>query len=218
MPTLSPEETAALLRAADGVRREALRELAGPQREHKIFAQVVTLHQSIDHDVRNAGNSGVAIACKVGCSHCCHARVEAPASEVFVVVRALRGKPAAERTAIIERLQAHAAVAHDAASWAQRPACPFLTDNLCSIYEQRPSACRKAHSLSLPACATGAAEIPQSVRILVTVEARTRGTADAFQALGLDAQRHEFVRAVLFALGDPTAEARWLKGERVFGH
>ena len=101
-------------------------------------------------------------------------------------------------------------------AWSRRPKCPFLKNELCAIYDVRPSVCRKAHSLDVTKCQTGASEIPQNLATMVSVAALTKGMSDAYGRLGFDASGHELGRAVLLALSDPTAESRWCSGEAVF--
>jgi hypothetical protein len=101
-------------------------------------------------------------------------------------------------------------------AWNTRKACPFLIDGLCSIYEVRPTACRKAHSLDVTSCATASPTIPQNLRMALHAEALALGTANAYGDRRLDAAKHEFIAAVIVALKDPSTETRWFAGEHVF--
>jgi hypothetical protein len=58
--------------------------------------------------------------------------------------------------------------------------------------------------------------IPQHLDMILDAEALIGGTSGAFRQRGLDGSAHELVRAVLLALVDPTAQARWFNGEQVF--
>ena len=100
--------------------------------------------------------------------------------------------------------------------WNHRKSCPFLKDRLCSIYQVRPAACRKAHSADVSQCEAHAPVIPQNLEIALNAEALLRGTSGAYRQRGFDASAHELVRAVLLALLDPSAQARWYNGEQVF--
>ncbi|MDL2337399.1 MAG: YkgJ family cysteine cluster protein [Pseudomonadota bacterium] len=157
------------------------------------------------------------MACRTGCSHCCSARVEAFAPEIFRIAEELKTWPAQAREAVAVRMRDHVAADAGTASWSDRPECPFLVDRRCSVYAVRPSACRKAHSLAVEACAANAPRIPQSLKLVVGTAALTQGTLGAYAEAGFDASQHEMVSAVLTALDDPTAEARWCAGEPVFG-
>ena len=213
---LTPDEQAAFLRSAENVRRVAERHL----RTHRTQQAVVTFISNFQHGVSRVVQSsierGVKIACRAGCNHCCHARVETIAPEVFRIARELAGRPPDELDDLVQRLSEHVALNNDASSWNQRTECPFLVNALCSIYDVRPSTCRKAHSLDVRNCQINAPEIPQDLEIVIGVEALAKGTKDAYRSLGFDASGHELVRAVLLALSDPSAESRWYSGNGVF--
>lgn len=214
--SLSPEEATAFLRSADKVRAAAVRHLSDKRGSPLAITFVRNLQSGIDQVVSSAISGGVALACKVGCKHCCSARVEAIEPEVFRIVREISSRSPEEINALIERLRAYVAMPSDVAPWQRRTPCAFLVDDLCSIYEVRPSVCRKAHSQNVAACAENAPEIPQSLNIVLGADALMKGTADAYREIGLPASGHDLGTAVLIALTDPTAEARWLSGEAVF--
>jgi len=73
------------------------------------------------------------VACKKGCSHCCHMRVAIVQVESDYIHR--------KTGASVKRLELDSYV--DEGPWidANRP-CPFLKDDVCSIYEFRPMVCR----------------------------------------------------------------------------
>jgi Fe-S-cluster containining protein len=168
---------------------------------------VALLHTGLDTVAARAAADGPAPDCRPGCAHCCRRPVEATDPEVLRLARAVRGWPAPERAALHARLRAH------------RPgqACAFLRDERCSVYALRPGVCRKAHSLSVQACAAGAAEIPQRLDWIVDAEALMAGTALAYRDAGLPAAARELNAAVARALDDATCEARWQRGEDALG-
>ncbi len=213
---LSPAETAAFLQSADQVRAAAVRYLSDKRGSPLAITFVRNLQNGIDQVVSAAINQGVELACKVGCNHCCSARVEAIAPEVFRIARDIASRPAEEINAHIERLRVYDAMPSAVAPWQRRTPCPFLIDDLCSIYAVRPGVCRKAHSLDVAKCVENAPEIPQSLNIVLGAEALLKGTADAYREIGLQAAAHALGPAVLIALSDPAAESRWLSGEAVF--
>ncbi len=213
---LKPEEQVAFLKSVDEVRQVAERHLETHRSPQSAIAFVSSLQHKASSIIQRAVGQGVEIACKAGCNHCCRARVEAMAAEIFRIARELRGRPAEEMNHVIRRLETHLAMRSDEQAWSRRPQCPFLENELCSIYDVRPGVCRKAHSLDLRKCRTDAAEIPQNLGIVVGIAALTQGTADAYRKLGLDAASHELGQGVLLALSDPTTESRWYDGEAVF--
>jgi uncharacterized protein len=219
--SLTELEAAAMRRAAAGIRQQAAHGLAQGPLATAVFQQTMWLHQTTDAEIAGAQADGLQVACQTGCHHCCAAKVEALAPEVFLIVDQVQQQTADERAALMDRLQAHATTdslrgARPAAPWSQRPLCPLLVGGLCSVYAVRPAVCRKAHSLDARACETGAPQIPQSLRVLVTAQARSQGTAQALGDVGLGSSSHELVSALLLALTDTTARARWLAGEAVF--
>jgi len=214
---LKPEEETAFLQSTENVQLAAVRQLSTHNDEASVVAFVQKAQQAVDRVIGAVANRGAHIDCKAGCSHCCSARVEAIAPEIFQIARELELRPAAELTETVDRLQAHiAAPGQENAAWGHRKSCPFLARNLCSIYEVRPAACRKAHSLDVSKCEAHAPEIPQNLEIVLDAEALLRGTSGAYRQRGFDASGHELVRAVLVALLDPSAQARWYRGEQVF--
>ena len=213
---LSPEELAAFRQSTDRVRAAALAYLSDKRGSPQVINFVRNLQSGVDQVVAAAVGQGVQLACKAGCSHCCHALVEALEPEIFRIAQAVAAWPEPEINALQERLQAYAAMPSEVAPWARRMPCAFLVNDLCSIYEVRPGVCRKGHSLDVAPCAAKAPEIPQSLNIVLGAEALLQGTSQAYREIGLHAAGHDLGPAVLIALADPTAESRWLNGEAVF--
>ncbi len=213
---ISAEETAAFLQSAVKVRQTAVRHLSNKRGTSFIVSFVRNLQNGIDQVVNAAVETGVRLDCKAGCFYCCSARVEAIEPEVFRIARELEARPDQERSALINRLQTYVATPSDGTPWQQRMPCPFLVDDLCSIYAVRPGVCRKAHSLDVAKCAENAPEIPQSLNIVLGAEALLKGTSDAYREIGLHASGHDLGQAVLIALSDSTVESRWQRGEAVF--
>lgn len=216
---LNETERAALLHAAEQVRRDATGKLRALPAGTAVVRFITALHQGIDRVVNNAAQHGVAVACAAGCSHCCSAQVAVLPVEALLIAQALRELDAAALGEVVQRLQAHAAAlaqTSPSAAWNQRPPCAFLEHGLCSIYAVRPAACRKAHSLDVAPCAASSAEIPQSVKLLAGAEALLTGTALAYAGQGLQTKHVELCGAVYQALVQTAAEPRWLHGEIVF--
>jgi hypothetical protein len=213
---LAPEEQAAYLKSLDQVRLASERYLSTHRSPRQVIAFVANLQDGVSRLLATAIEQGVPVACKVGCSHCCNARVEAMPAEIFRIVRELQSRPTEELSRIVQSLQAHVASPNEAAAWSQRRACPFLHDNLCLIYEQRPKACRGAHSLDVSQCRTDAAEIAQDLATVVSTQALSQGSAQAYKNQGFDSAPYELGQAVLMAFSEATAEARWYAGEAVF--
>jgi hypothetical protein len=165
--------------------------------------------------VQQANDQPIKIECQIGCAFCCSLRVEATEPEVFLITRELKKWTSTQLTTILEKLHKHAE-ATNAEAHPHRTNCAFLENNLCSIYEVRPAACRKAHSLSAACCSNFSSEIPQNLAVALGTEALMKGTSEAYQLIKLCASAHELCHAVLLAMSDESAEARWYNGEAVF--
>jgi hypothetical protein len=214
---LKPEEQTAFLRSIENVQKAAVSQLSTHPDERSVIGFVRNLQQAVDRVVDSAVQQGAHIDCKAGCSHCCNARVEAIAPEIFMIAEALGQRSAPERADILDRLQAHlSAPGQEALSWSHRQGCPFLENHMCSIYQVRPATCRKGHSADVSACEAHASTIPQHLEIVLGAEALQTGTSGAYRQCGFDGAAHELVRSVLLVLLDPSAQARWYAGEPVF--
>lgn len=214
---LSPEEQTAFLQSARNVQQAAVSHLSTHPAEQSVVTFVRSLHQAVDRANDAAVSRGAHLDCKAGCSHCCNARVEAIAPEIFLIAGELAQRPTLALAEVVGRLQAHLAASdQEALPWGHRKSCPFLEDHLCSIYPVRPATCRKGHSADAAKCAAHAPVIPQNLDMILNAEALISGTSGAYRQRGFDGSAHELVRAVLLALVDPSAQTRWFNGEQVF--
>jgi Fe-S-cluster containining protein len=119
-----------------------------------------------EHQSRQAGHS---ISCRMGCAACCRMLVPLSPPEAFSLLDYVEQLPEDRRRALEERLHASKAelAAHglldnlqavadaetpipdhdleplNRAYYALRHPCPFLENEMCSIYEARPAACRE---------------------------------------------------------------------------
>jgi hypothetical protein len=207
---LTPAEAAAFTQSVLNVERAIASQLAShPDRTFPITF-IAQLHRNLDQVMLTQGQEA---ACTPGCSHCCHARVEVSPPEAFRIARALQAWQQDALSALIERLHSHVAADSEIDNWNARPACPFLSEHRCTIYEVRPGACRRAHSLDARLCETGASQIPQDLGKLVAAEALLMGVQAAYQAHGLEMTAQSLAKRVLLALTEAGLEARWCSGE-----
>ena len=75
------------------------------------------------------------VACKRGCSSCCHMNITISQVEANEIAR--------KSMRACQTLEQH--VSHDFGEFSGVP-CPFLIDDACSIYGDRPYVCRKHYS------------------------------------------------------------------------
>lgn len=214
---LDQDEQSALEQSSRAVQTVASAHLAAATSPAAIIRFISNLQTGIDKVTQQAQANEAELACKAGCSYCCHAPVKVLAPEVFKIAREIQKLDPESVLAIIERLSHYLQQQNPTAlTWQTRPSCPFLQNNLCSIYAIRPAVCRRAHSLTLDPCANSAPEIPQQLDIVLGAEALLQGTAAAYAGQGMDAGYYDFCWALLLVLNDATAEVRWLGGEAVF--
>ena len=161
--------------------------------------------------------AGEPLACKAGCTYCCHNVVMATAPEIFSAASELRARhDQAFVAGVAGRCDAVGATAG-----IRRSPCPLLHDNLCSVYSARPTVCRKHTSFSVDACIADyegrGGEIPIrrfdqeifeccAVALLLGMRLWDERQGAVFELSG----------ALRVALQDPHAEQKWLAGEAVF--
>ena len=102
-------------------------------------------------------------------------------------------------------------------------ACPLLIENACSIYNVRPSMCRKIHSTNVDACKHSYehpednnvenAEHPVLSAITMTMLTAAR---DGFISHKLDDTVYDLNDVLVFALEDDKYKKRWLNGKKAF--
>lgn len=96
-------------------------------------------------------------ACGKGCSHCCYLHTDITAGEAFVLAAAVKRMPEPERHAVIGRLVENS-TGQRTTSYRDRffasNACALLDlgTNTCTVYDVRPTNCRKWHSLDAGRC------------------------------------------------------------------
>jgi Fe-S-cluster containining protein len=166
---------------------------------------------------------GARIACKAGCSFCCHLRVTVTPPEAIALFCHLRSQiPAPLAQQIEQRLLANAdQIAHmtDEQHLSTNVKCAFLVDGTCSAYRARPLACALHHSLDVAACENlyqNPADFSIGIRRLKVIE-QTKGSTHAalsraLEELRLSDEPLELNTAVAAILRDQTLIARWRSG------
>ena len=214
---LSPEERSEVLRAVEAVKQSVLTHLDSNRNRTFAISFISNLHRGVDQVVQTAKDQGGRFDCKAGCSYCCHFRVEALSPEIFLIARELKKLPKQHVDEMTARLLTHVEAVKDVAVGDHHSRCPFLTENLCSIYAVRPAVCRKAHAINVEQCKLPGSDISSNLEVALKSEALIKGTAEAYHQVKVSASGHyELGRAVLIALEDETAESRWYGGESVF--
>ena len=132
-----------------------------------VLHRLTDAAQSLEEEDAHA--AGLRISCAKGCAACCRMLVPVSAPEAFALKQAVDALPEDRRQAILERvadsherlraaglldrLMALADSDHRLTDddmepinqdyYVLRMPCPFLENEMCSIYEHRPSACRE---------------------------------------------------------------------------
>lgn len=180
-----------------------------------------------------------ALACRQGCSHCCHQRVGVTVPEALAIFATLvETRPRAELRELQERVE-RAYLSTRGLSRDERNspahACPLLENDLCSIYEVRPLSCRGVHSLDEQACksklhdrerraAYERGELPghsfvEPVRAVHAISAGLQ--LGLHEGLGLDMRPLDLTAALHLLLSEHSLDKkgvaqRWLDGTPAF--
>ena len=190
---------------------------------------VMRFHRQVDEVLaQSIKGHAVNVACKRGCSYCCHMQVEILPPEGFALAAWLRKNFDAARLAgVIARLRDNAARTREVGLEGRKRAnmaCALLgEDGACSAYEARPAQCRRFHSTDLAICKSSHAApqddsiespahplVSHNAQVIVTLA--QHGMRDA----GLDATPQDMNYALLEALENPKALRRWRDGKKAF--
>ena len=175
---------------------------------------------------------GAGIACRAGCSFCCHLRVTVYAHEAIALFRHLNTRiPADLARQIKNRVHENAARIGgmtEREHWATNVQCAFLVNGMCSAYQCRPNACAGYHSMSKQVCEYsynnpadfgGEKNGKPALRSLLTIaEATQQGIVRALDTLNLNSETVELHTAVAALLRAPALIAKWRGGRRLVGN
>jgi Fe-S-cluster containining protein len=194
---------------------QAVRETLGRSTDVDACAGLVArLNTLLAQAAQHLEPAGAGLACRVGCSFCCHLRVMVLPHEAIALFRYLQSRmPQATARIVRMRVREYASSATSAAR-----ACAFLVDGKCAAYEARPSACAGYHSLSKERCEQSFQDpsLPTGTVALrslqVVAAALEDGVNCALHSQGLSQDRVELHSAVAALLANPGLIARWRAG------
>lgn len=168
-----------------------------------------------------------SLACKEGCSWCCHFTIDLRPVEIFRILQFVdRTFDGVSR----ERLRARLAenrnitVSLDEMQRMQRNIqCPFLVEGRCGIYEARPQTCRNYHATNAAGCQKSFEE-PDNLEIdpefapivYQTGGAHVEAFAKAMRDEGYDVDAYEMNIALSAALESSDALKRFLSNDKPF--
>jgi Fe-S-cluster containining protein len=165
--------------------------------------------------------SEARVACGRGCDHCCHTWVDATGAELLHLAGSLDGSRRAAAVAAVEKTLEKTG----SKSMHERErlvcACPMLVDKACSVYENRPLACRALAALDARLCERafiGLSDEPIDVpQPFILAGYGYRLALDgALRKAGLDYRPVELTSGLAIALADPSAEREWWAGRDPF--
>lgn len=161
--------------------------------------------------------------CKAGCSYCCHQPATAFAFEAIRIAEALKkSRSAAKLESLKAKMSARVKGFKDSSvskNINNKTACPLLSENQCSVYEDRPLTCRLAHSFSVKRCRLAfekdrmKVQIPVSGELIEGISALIEEAYEELPRQNLDGNLYELNSAVLAALADPEAALKWANGD-----
>jgi Fe-S-cluster containining protein len=166
------------------------------------------------------------VACRAGCSHCCSVSVDVQAHEVFLAAEHLQMNfSAADLAGVIERTaarRAHIAGLGPGERNRLMQQCALLRDGQCSIYEDRPEACRAHHTYNAAVCAAHAIDPAVDLEAVYIPTLRARlfavmlGLDEAIEAAGFDDRAYDFGSALHEALTNSLCRVLWLRRKPAF--
>lgn len=137
---------------------------------------------------QKASCDNISISCRKGCSACCSYLVPLSAAEAFRLFKEVRSTKSPERKALMQsftegaqkilkkRIEIPAGGDSDfqnrLSDWYAGIglSCPFMSGGLCTIYQQRPLACREHYVSSSPdMCRPAHGDFPDVVELPVSV-------------------------------------------------
>jgi len=169
--------------------------------------------------------SGRVLACKEGCSYCCHFKVDVRADEALIIAEFVRTRlDATTRAQVIEAAERNAGFIRSLSPKQHLTTnikCCFLVDGRCSIYSVRPYACRNFHATDVAGCIR-LFEEPENLDVpdsyVPEIHARGAGHREGRQAAvmdaGLDVRAYDLTTAFLEALSAASAVKRLRQGKR----
>lgn len=120
-------------------------EIKPANKRARILYELVDMEIAMSHE-KDMAASGKTIQCRRGCSSCCHLNVDISDDEASIMRFHWKGEHR-------DRLRKQAKVNVEDFPYVlgyEDSACIFLKDGACSIYEDRPVACRTHFSVSDP--------------------------------------------------------------------
>lgn len=178
-------------------------------------------NSQLRHDARiaAAADSGT-LACRAGCTWCCHFSVDVRAAEVFTIMDFVEDTfTAGEKARVYAQVRTNS-VSLGNLTESQRMRrnvrCPFLQGSQCAIYAVRPQTCRNYHATDAAGCRQSY-EDPDNLEIdpdfapwvYQAGAAHVDAFSTALREAGYDVRAYELNAAIDAALSEPAARERF---------
>jgi Fe-S-cluster containining protein len=180
------------------------------------------------HDARIAAAPDVGtLACRAGCTWCCHFTVDVRAAEVFGILDFVERSFTLEEKARVYAEVRTNSVALRNLSEGERVTrnlkCPFLNDGRCTVYAVRPQSCRNYHATDEAGCRQSYEE-PENLDIdpefapgvYQAGAAHVEAVSTAMHEAGYDVDAYELNCALDAAMTQPGARARFESRHKPF--
>jgi Fe-S-cluster containining protein len=179
------------------------------------------------HDARLSSAADVSsLACRQGCSWCCHFTIDVRAVEVLRILEHMRTLPEAEQSRLRERIERNAmqlAGLDEEERARTNIECAFLRGGDCSIYSVRPQTCRNYHATDAAGCQR-AFEQPDNEDIdpdfaplfYQVGHSHVEAFAQALKDAHFDSSVYEFNAALIAAMNEPATQSRFLSKVQPF--
>jgi Fe-S-cluster containining protein len=180
------------------------------------------------HDARIAAAPDVGtLACRAGCSWCCHFTVDVRPAEVFRILDFVeRSFTPEEKTRVYAEVRANSAALRklgEGERVTRNVKCPFLNEGRCTVYETRPQSCRNYHATNVAGCRQSYEE-PENLDIdpdfapgvYQAGGAHVEAVGTAMRDAGYDVSAYELNCALDAARAEPGARARFESGRKPF--
>jgi Fe-S-cluster containining protein len=180
------------------------------------------------HDARIAAAPDAAtLACRAGCTWCCHFTIDVRAAEVFRILDFVEHSFTPE-----EKARVYAEVRTNSLALSnlredervtRNVKCPFLNEGRCTIYAARPQSCRNYHATNAAGCQQSYEE-PWNLDIdpdfapgvYQAGHAHVEAFSTAMSDAGYDVNAYELNCALDAALSEPGARERFESRLRPF--
>ncbi len=181
----------------------------------------------LDEAMRQATLSAtVSVACRAGCSYCCHYKIEAKPVEVLALKQYVVNHLKPEQIKLIMAQAKHNIKEAKGLSHSEQllinQRCAFLLDNQCSVYPARPSNCRIYHAVEVEPCQQAFEEPTSNATpsMIGNLKDAGGGTAEGFEqatrAQGIDTRLYDLSTAFVEAMQNPTVAKRLKSGKKTF--